>query len=137
MLKIGQLAQRTGETVKTLRFWTNRGLLESIRGKNGYRYYPDEAADRVLHIRSAQALGFSLDEIAEILKLASGSRPPCKEVREGLAAHLQIVRDRIEQLQCLENELVVRLSWADTHPEPDCSSVGCVYLYAPTAVTPF
>ncbi len=59
-LSIGSLAGRTGETIKTLRYWTDLGLLEAERGENGYRYYAEDMAERSTFIRSAQALGFTL-----------------------------------------------------------------------------
>lgn len=83
-LSIGGLAERTGETVKTLRYWTNMGLLEAERGENGYRYYQQDAPERSSFIRSAQARGFSLSEIQEILSLRSSGARPCEEVRERL-----------------------------------------------------
>ncbi len=133
MATIGQLAQRTRESVKTLRYWTDSGLLEADRGANGYRYYGDEAITRVEFIRSAQALGLTLREIGDVLQARNQDGPPCPAVRAVLARHLHAVRDRLAQLRRLEEELAARVKWAEEHPKPACESEGCVYLAEPAA----
>ncbi len=129
-LSIGKLAKLTEETVKTLRYWTDLGLLTSERGDNGYRYYQLGMSKRATFIRSAQALGFSLSQIGDILALGDEGIQPCDEVRQELAKHLLEVRQRIADLQKLEHDLALRLSWAEAHPEPDCKGELCVYLNA-------
>lgn len=136
MVKIGQLALDSGESVKTLRYWTDHGLLQARRGANGYRYYGDEAATRVQFIRGVQALGFTLKEIQDVLDARDRENRPCQEVRERLAEHLRTVRARLEQLQRLEEELASRLAWAEAHPDPACEREGCVYLVDPPAPHP-
>lgn len=133
MVKIGELALESGESVKTLRYWTDHGLLQAHRGENSYRYYEDEAATRVQFIRGAQALGFTLKEIQAVLDSRERESRPCREVRERLAEHLRTVRAHLEQLQRLEEELASRLAWAEAHPDPACEREGCVYLVEPPA----
>lgn len=127
-LSIGGLAERTGETIKTLRYWTDSGLLEAERGENGYRYYSEDMAERSTFIRSAQALGFTLGEILDILALRTSGVPPCEDVRERLKVHLATVKARIAELRALEEDLEEHLRWAEAHPEPECQVDGCVYL---------
>jgi MerR family copper efflux transcriptional regulator len=127
-LSIGGLAERTGETIKTLRYWTDLGLLEAERGENGYRYYGKDMAERSTFIRNAQALGFTLNEVLDILALRTSGVQPCEGVRERLKAHLATVKVRIAELRALENDLETRLRWAEAHPEPECQVDGCVYL---------
>lgn len=127
-LSIGGLAERTGETIKTLRYWTDSGLLEAERGENGYRYYCEDMAERSTFIRSAQALGFTLSEVIDILSLRSNGAQPCEDVRERLKTHLATVKARVAELMALENDLETRLRWAEAHPEPECEVDGCVYL---------
>lgn len=127
-LSIGGLSERTGESVKTLRYWTDLGLLEAERGENGYRYYREDAVQRSAFIRSAQAFGFSLNEIHEILALRTSGVQPCEDVRGRLKSHLAAVRVRIAELKALEGDLEARLAWAEAHPEPNCQQPGCVYL---------
>lgn len=127
-LSIGRLAERTGETIKTLRYWTDAGLLEAKRGENGYRYYHEDTAERCTFIRSAQALGFTLSELNDILALRARGVVPCEDVRVRLEAHLATVRARITELKTLERDLEVRLGWAKAHPRPTCQAEGCIYL---------
>ena len=63
-MSIGDLASVTGETVKTLRYWTDQGLLDTERGENNYRYYATDMTQRAAFIRSTQALGFTLESYA-------------------------------------------------------------------------
>jgi DNA-binding transcriptional MerR regulator len=125
--RIGELARATGETVKTLRYWTNQGLLNAERGENGYRHYSPEAVTRAAFIRATQALGFTLEETRGILVLRDEGVQPCEHVRDRLKMHLAAVQSRIKELQILEDELTARLAWAERHPEPECSQ-GCIYL---------
>lgn len=128
MLSIGDLAARTGEPVKTLRYWTDLGLLDNERGDNGYRYFLPDMAERVHFIRSSQALGFRLSEIKSIVRRRDLGEKPCREVWIDLHQHLAAVRARIEEPQSLETDLARRLEWAEANPDPECEGEGCVYL---------
>jgi MerR family copper efflux transcriptional regulator len=132
-MSIGDLASRTGETVKTLRYYTDLGLLEAQRGENKYRCYGTGMVRRVGFIRHMQALGLSLSEIQAVVTLRSQGLEPCDEVSEQIATHLASVRRRIEELRKLEAELATRLEWATTHPDPECNDEAtvCVYLGEP------
>ena len=76
LLAIGQLAAESGEPVKTLRYWTDLGLLPPERAESGYRRYPADSAERVQFIRSAQRVGFRLGGIARILSVRSDGLQP-------------------------------------------------------------
>jgi len=136
MTTIGQLARRTREPVKTLRYWTDLGLLAAERGANGYRYYGAGAAERAQFIRAAQALGLTLREIGDVLAAREHAHPPCQAARDVLARHLRDVRERLAQWTRLEAELAERLAWAEAHPRPACEGEGCVYLADTPAARP-
>jgi DNA-binding transcriptional MerR regulator len=127
-MPIGQLAALTGESVKALRYWTDLGLLTVERRPSGYRHYLPEAAEQVRFIRSAQAAGFTLDDIHRILVTRQDGQKPCEHVKADLDAHLETVRAQIAQLQTLEAQLQAKVTWALEHPDPACDSAGCVYL---------
>lgn len=131
-MRIGELADATGERVRTLRYWEDQGLLEAQRTEGGYREFPDAMVERVGFLRQAQALGLTLDGIREVLAVRAGGRQPCGHVRERMQEHLASVRERLRQLRALEEELEERLMWAEAHPEPECDA-GCVYLTDATA----
>jgi MerR family mercuric resistance operon transcriptional regulator len=101
---IGALAKRAGVNVETIRFYQRRGLLaEPERPIRGVRRYAESAAQRVRFIKEGQKLGFSLDEIAELLSLEDGMR--CREALEVTLRKLAIIRARIAALQKMEKTL--------------------------------
>lgn len=128
LLSIGQLAKSTRESVKTLRYWTDLGILDTVRADNGYRYFQTTMQERVNFIRNAQALGFSLNEIKDILALRQDGTRPCDHVRDELRKHLENVQLRIRNLEQLAYALNKHLSWAEDNTELICDTEGCIYL---------
>lgn len=112
-MQIGDLALATGISRDTLRYYEKRGLLRARRSENGYRDYPEEAADWLRYIRMAQALGFTLQEIeADLpLLLAPDGAPAdtAAALRGALQAKLAEIDRRIDGLQGLRAELLRRL----------------------------
>jgi MerR family copper efflux transcriptional regulator len=110
-MQIGEMAQATGLSRDTLRFYEKRGLLRARRGANGYRDYPPEAADWLRYLRTAQQLGFTLAEIeADMPLLASAGDPATAELlRAALARKLGEIDARIDGLTQLRGELARRL----------------------------
>ena len=103
-LTIGALAAAAGVNVETIRFYQRRGLLgEPERPHRGVRRYGGHDAARVRFIKSAQRIGFSLDEVAQLLQLEDGTR--CGEAREIAAHRLVDVRQRLDDLQRIESAL--------------------------------
>jgi DNA-binding transcriptional MerR regulator len=71
-LKIGELARQTGLTIKTIRYYERRGLLEQpLRTEAGYRLYGPEDVARLQFIQRAKLLGLTLEEIRELVELAA------------------------------------------------------------------
>ena len=109
-LTIGVLADAAGVNVETIRFYQRKSLMqEPDRPLGGIRRYGGPDLARVRFIKSAQRLGFSLDEIADLLKLEDGSH--CTEAREQAERKLADVRDRLADLRRIEvalQGLVVR-----------------------------
>jgi MerR family mercuric resistance operon transcriptional regulator len=101
---IGALAQAAGVNLETIRFYQRRGLLiEPERPQGGVRRYGEPELARVRFIKSAQRLGFSLDEVTELLKLEDGSH--CGQAREQGEKKLADVRARLADLQRIEQAL--------------------------------
>lgn len=106
VVKIGELADRCGVNVQTVRFYERRGLLPDPRGGgSGYREYDDGDAERLRFVKEAQALGFTLKEIVNLLTLRAG-RGMASEVRERAREKLDKVRQKIAGLRELERKLV-------------------------------
>ena len=106
LLKIGGVARKSGAGVETLRFYENRGLI-SPRGRtaSGYRVYDESVFERLSFIRKAQAVGFSLDEIARIIAEAGRGKRPCLEVRRIVAERLQELDRKLVELRRYREEL--------------------------------
>ena len=98
-LRIGDVATRTGLSAPTIRYYESVALLaRSPRSDAGYRSYTEAAVEELRFIRKAQALGFSLHEIVEILKLSRAGKTPCSHVLDLAQRHLAAVDERIRQL---------------------------------------
>ena len=108
-LTIGALARRAGVGVETVRFYERRGLVRRpVRPRAGYRSYPEEAVARIRFIRNAQTLGFTLQEVKELLALRVTAGTSCAAVRARASvkaadvkrrlAHLERIREALEKL---------------------------------------
>lgn len=103
---IGALAQRTGVHLETIRYYQRRGLVgEPERPLGGIRRYTEDHVGRLRFIRQAQELGFSLDDVGELLKLEDGAH--CREARTLGARRLADVRRKLADLQHIESALAV------------------------------
>lgn len=103
---IGQLARRTGVKAVTIRFYEREGILpEPTRGDARYRVYAAADIERLLFVRRARDLGFSLDQVRDLLSLADEPARPCTEVDALARANLEQVNKKVLQLQELQREL--------------------------------
>ena len=108
-MQIGEIADATGLSRDTLRFYEKRGLLRARRSANGYRDYPPEAVDWLRYLRLAQSLGFSLAEIEADLPLLAAPGASAGQLRVALERKLADIDQRIDGLQSLRGELARRL----------------------------
>jgi DNA-binding transcriptional MerR regulator len=117
-LKIGDLAKQTDVSVGSLRYYETLGLITPTqRGDNGYRYYTNAAVSQVQFIKKAQALGFSLDEIRQILAVRHGGQPPCALVQELLHQKIIHLQAQIEKMSLFKTELeTYRQEWSVMPP---------------------
>lgn len=105
-LTIGQLGQATGTKIETIRYYEKIGLLPAPRRTAGnYRSYVAEHLQRLGFIRRARELGFSIEDVRELLKLAAHGEQPCEEVDQLVARHLETTEKKIEALTRLRREL--------------------------------
>ena len=106
----GELARMCGVSPDTIRHYERVGVLPvAVRGANGYRRFPRETAGRVLLIRRALAIGFSLEDVAKILRQRDGGAPPCRSVRALAGEKLEALDRRIAELLATRGELVKML----------------------------
>jgi len=116
-LTIGELATRSGVATSALRFYEERGLIESERTAGNQRVYPRPTLRRVAFIRAAQAVGLTLDEIVSALATLPAGRPPVKRDWERLSmAWRDRLDERIAELERLRDGLT------------GCIGCGCLSL---------
>ncbi|MBI4409987.1 MAG: heavy metal-responsive transcriptional regulator [Gemmatimonadetes bacterium] len=110
-MTIGGLARAAGVSADTLRYYERLGLLpRAQRSSAGYRLFDPSAADRIAFIRKAQALGLTLEEVREVLRIAADGTAPCQHVRAALSSRLSEVDTRIEELESLRRTLTRALA---------------------------
>lgn len=106
-MRIGDVAHQLGLNPKTIRYYEDIGVLPPAeRTDAGHRVYGDEDVERLGFIRAAQRLGFSLDEIREILGFRDRSDRPCAYVIDVLDRRVDELADRIAEMQDLRRTLV-------------------------------
>ncbi|HXG90485.1 MAG TPA: heavy metal-responsive transcriptional regulator [Vicinamibacterales bacterium] len=123
-LLIGDVAKRAGLTPATIRYYESIGLLSPpLRSSAGYRHYTDTALAELDFIKKAQGLGFSLDEIQEIVRLSRGGDTPCAHVLELSQRHLAAVDKRIEQLGEFREQLAADIAHWQQQDQSYCDGV--------------
>jgi DNA-binding transcriptional MerR regulator len=105
-MRSGELAGIIGVSRDTLRHYERIGVLpRPARTRGGYRQYPSEAVDRVRLVRGALALGFSLDELARVLRVRDRGGAPCRQVHALALDKLSMLDRRIAELEGLRTHL--------------------------------
>jgi DNA-binding transcriptional MerR regulator len=105
-LRTGELARMAGVSPNTLRHYERLGLLvRPVRSPNGYREFPASALDRVRLVQRALRLGFTLRELARILRIRDKGGAPCREVRSLASGKLEEIESQLNQLTMLRDEL--------------------------------
>lgn len=105
-MRIGELAEATSVPTKTIRYYEQVGLLPAPeRLANGYRSYGPGAADRLGFVKAAQAVGFSLGEIREILDFRERGEEPCAHVLDLVERRARDISERIASLEAMRDDL--------------------------------
>lgn len=106
-LRIGQVATRLGLNPKTIRYYEQIGLLPPPqRSPTGYRLYSEEDGERLAFIRRAKQVGFSLEEIREILSLSGTGEAPCEHVIQLLDRKIQATAEELRGVVAFYRHLV-------------------------------
>ena len=127
LLKIGEVARRTGLGIETLRFYERSGLLgRPARTEGGYRLYSAEELLRLEFIKRAQTLGFTLDEIKRIMAESRAGERPCAEVRTIVRARLTELDERLKQMRQYRKALVRTLQQWDEQKQADGHFCGLI-----------
>ena len=127
---IGVLADATGVSAKTLRYWEEAGLLpQPARTDGGYRDYSEETVHRVAFIRHGQAAGLTLRQISEMLTIRDEGMAPCVHAAELVNERLADVEARLHELEQTRAALgqlrhrLAELDPVDCEPAAICSAM--------------
>ena len=109
-LQVGDIAREAEVNIQTVRYYERRGLvLPHGRSNGGYRLYTTDAVRVVRFIKRAQALGFSLDEVAELLELRRDARGSARNVRASASVKVADINARLQGLVSMRNAREVHL----------------------------
>jgi MerR family mercuric resistance operon transcriptional regulator len=126
-IAIGELSRRTGCNIETIRYYERIGLLPAaMRAASRYRLYADHDVRRLVFVRRARELGFTLNQVRPLLALAGSGQAACAEVRDLAASHLGDVRAKIADLQALELVLTEAVRRCDTGEQPGCPLIDAL-----------
>ena len=128
-MRIGDLAHRSGLTVKTLRFYEQVGVLpEAARLPSGYRNYDDSAVARLAFVKAAQTAGLTLAEIRQVIVVRDHDGPPCGHVTGLLDAHASDLDRRIAELTALRDDINRLRDRAGTLDPAACDPAGVCHV---------
>lgn len=120
----GQLGRRTGCNPETIRYYEKIGLLANPeRSSGGHRQYDEDAVTRLTFVQRSRELGFSLEQIREMLMLADRDNDSCEQVKAITLSHAKDIRQRIADLRAMERVLTELAGRCDTGEVPECPIV--------------
>lgn len=128
-LRIGELADRTGTSAPTIRYYEQIGLLRrALRQEGNQRVYTRDDVERLTFIRRCREFDFSIDQVRVLVALVDDPTSCCTDARDLAASHLDAVRAKIRELKALEKSLVSFVRACETScaggPGPDCVILG-------------
>lgn len=100
-MNIGSAAERSGVSAKMIRYYEEIGLLAPGRRDNGYRDYTDAEVSVLQFIRRTRDLGFSLNEVSELLALWRDRKRPSREVKRLALAHIEDLEERMRDMRAV------------------------------------
>lgn len=118
---IGEAARRSGVSAKMVRHYESLGLLPSVRRTDaGYRQYGESEVHTLRFIRRARDLGFSMDEIAQLLKLWQNRRRSSAEVRRIATRHIDDLSRKLAEMEAMRRTLQHLVHCCHGDERPDC-----------------
>lgn len=127
MLQIRELAEKSGVSAKTIRYYEEIGVLPPAeRLPNGYRIYHESDLERLRLVSGARQLGLSLDDVREVLALRDRGEAPCHVLLDMMAQKADEIHQRIEELKLLELDLRQLHKLGLTFPTDDVEGKTCV-----------
>ncbi len=127
-MQIGEASRETGVPPKTLRYYEDIGLVQPERTESGYRLYGSRELERIHFVLRAKQLGFTLNQISDVMALREDDIEPCEHVASLIESRLAEIETRMRNLAEMKIELeAVRDSNADGSAGP-CRGTVCHLL---------
>src|SRR5690349_4736492 len=124
---IGAASEGSGCTIETIRYYERIGLVpKPPRNASRYRVYAPGDVQRLAFIRRARELGFTLDEVRDLLRLAADVAQPCAAVHDVAAAHLADVRAKIADLRKMARLLAEAVRQCEMGEQPGCPVIDAL-----------
>ncbi|NPD20911.1 helix-turn-helix domain-containing protein [Rhodophyticola sp. DY48A3-103] len=127
ILRRGDLARLTGCNLETIRYYETIGVMpEPPRSSKNYRVYDDSHVTRLRFVLRARGLGFTLDEVRDLLAMVDGGQQTCGEVQALATAHLATVRAKIADLRRIEQVLSSTVAQCTGDDVPECPVIDAL-----------
>ena len=136
-MNIGEAAKASGVSAKMIRHYESVGLFpEAHRTESGYRQYSDKEVATLRFIRQARDLGFSIEQIRELLGLWQNRRRPSRQVKALAQAHLEELDEKLQELQAMKATLEHLVHCCSGDDRPDCPIIDNLAHQIPVPVSP-
>lgn len=120
-MKIGTVAKKSGVSAKNIRYYESIGLVsKASRGSNGYRTYSDNDVETLRFIRSARNLGFSIENVSNLLSLWHDNNRSSTDVKALALKHIDEIEVRISELQSIRDTLSNLTQSCHGDDRPEC-----------------
>lgn len=120
-MNIGEAAKASGVSAKMIRHYESVGLFpEASRTDSGYRQYGDREVSTLRFIRHSRDLGFSIEQIRELLGLWQNRKRPSRQVRTLALAHIEELNEKLNELQAMKATLEHLVHCCHGDDRPDC-----------------
>ncbi len=120
-MNIGDAAKASGVSAKMIRHYESVGLFpQALRTESGYRQYTDKEVHTLRFIRQSRALGFSIEQIRDLLGLWHNRRRSSRQVKALAQAHLEELEEKLQELQAMKTTLEHLVHCCHGDDRPDC-----------------
>lgn len=127
-MTIGPLSEQTGCNIETIRYYERIGIMPPPpRTEGGHRVYREEHLKRLTFIRRSRELGFTLDQVRDLLLLVDGDDFTCDEVKTMTLEHANNVHRKIADLKKMERVLKDMVSQCNRGDVPDCPVIDALF----------
>jgi MerR family copper efflux transcriptional regulator len=131
-MNIGEAAKASGVSAKMIRHYERVGLFpEAARTDSGYRQYTDREVHTLRFIRHSRDLGFSIEQIRELLGLWQNRRRPSRQVKALAQAHIQELEQKLQELQAMKATLAHLVHCCHGDDRPDCPIIETLAAESP------